>query len=195
MTRTPKQRTARLLIVPGLHNSGPLHWQSWLQSLHPQAVRVEQDDWTVPDLDAWAGAIARTIERRGADSWLVAAHSFGCLALVRHLVLHGHPGDGPIDAALLVAPADPDRFSVAGLLPRTALGIPTTLVASETDPWMPAAKAQRWAQRWGSAWVNLGAAGHINSASGHGPLVLAQRWVSSSIAERAAPRQRAGAAA
>ena len=44
----------RVLIVPGLHNSGPEHWQSRWQRLYPQFERVEQDDWNLPDLAAWS---------------------------------------------------------------------------------------------------------------------------------------------
>jgi len=168
---------ARLLIVPGLHNSGPLHWQSWLQSQYPDAVRVEQDDWTAPDLDTWAHRVGLALERDGEGPWLAVAHSFGCLALVRHLVLRLDPSISCLKAALLVAPADPESFGAAHKLPHTKLRVPTTLVASETDPWMRAQTAQLWAQRWGSNWLNLGDAGHINSASGHGPLPFAQQWV------------------
>ncbi len=168
----------RLLIVPGLHNSGPTHWQSWLQALHPSAVRVEQRDWAQPQLDRWAARIASTLDRQGDGPWLVAAHSFGCLALVRHLVLQP---DSPVAGVLLVAPADPDKFGVAGLLPQGALAVPSTMVVSNTDPWMRAAAARGWAQRWGSHTANLGDAGHINTASGFGPLPLAQRWVASML--------------
>lgn len=164
----------RLLIVPGLHNSGPAHWQSWLQSLHPTAVRVEQRDWGQPQLDRWAARIASTLDRQSDGPWLVAAHSFGCLALARHLVLHP---DSPVAGVLLVAPADPDKFGVAGLLPQGALPVPGTLVHSNTDPWMRAASARIWAHRWGCHTVNLGDAGHINTESGFGPLPPAQRWV------------------
>jgi predicted alpha/beta hydrolase family esterase len=168
---------AKLLIVPGLHNSGPLHWQSWLQSLHRGAVRVEQDDWEIPDLDGWAARIAGALESCGPGPCLAVAHSFGCLALIRCLAKYaGRPAQA-VKAALLVAPADPDKFSVGTLLPHRHLGIPTTLVASATDPWIRLETAQAWALRWGSAWVNLGNAGHVNSASGHGPLPLAQEWV------------------
>lgn len=167
----------RLLIVPGLRNSGPLHWQSWLQSPHRGSVRVEQDDWEAPDLDAWADHIARTLLPRTGGPRLAVAHSFGCLALIRYLARHADPSTAWLTSALLVAPADPDTFSASALLPQTRLGIPTTLVLSETDPWMQFAKAQILARRWGSACINLGDAGHINSASGHGPLPLAQQWV------------------
>jgi hypothetical protein len=83
----------------------------------------------------------------------------------------------PIAAALFVAPAEPDKFGVAGLLPRERLRIPSALVASVSDPWMSAASARGWAARWGCHWVNLGDAGHINAESGFGPLPFARRWV------------------
>lgn len=172
---------ARLLIIPGLRNSGAAHWQSWLQSLHRRAVRVQQSDWEHPDLDRWAEHLAETLERHGGDRggpWLVAAHSFGCLALARYLQLH--PA-APVVAALLAAPADPDKFGVAPLLPVQALPIPSVMVASDTDPWMPAWKARNWATRWGSRWVNLGDAGHINADAGFGPWPFAQRWATGTL--------------
>lgn len=167
-------RLPRLLIVPGLHDSGPAHWQSWLEAQQRDAVRVRQRDWHVADLDRWAHRIAATLERSGDGQWLAVAHSFGCLALARLLALRPDAG---VAAALLVAPADPDKFGVAGLLPQRGLAIPSTLVASDTDPWMRSATARHWARRWGSHWVNLGDAGHINAEAGYGPLPLAQHWV------------------
>jgi predicted alpha/beta hydrolase family esterase len=170
------QTRPRLLVVPGLHNSGAAHWQSWLQAQHRGAVRVEQDDWTTPDLDRWAQRIADTLQQHCARHWVVAAHSFGCLALVRHL--HLNP-DSAVAAGLLVAPADPDKFGLASLVDGASLACPTTLVASDTDPWMRVASARRWARRWGSHWINLGDAGHINTEAGFGPLPFAQHWVTS----------------
>ncbi len=165
-----------LLIVPGLHDSGPAHWQTWLQQGDRHALRVEQRNWTKPDLDRWAARIGSTLERAGPGPWIAAAHSFGCLALVRYLARQPRHG---IAAALLVAPADPARFGVASLLPDGALPVTSMLVGSETDPWMSLAGARHWARRWESHWVNLGAAGHINAEAGFGPLPLARRWVTS----------------
>ena len=176
----------RLLIVPGLRNSGPAHWQTWLQSLHRDAVRVEQTDWDCPDLPAWAARIDATLNRAGPGPWIVAAHSFGCLALARYLA---DARASPVVNALLVAPADPDKFGVAGALPWHPLGIPSTLWASDTDPWMSAAAARAWASRWGSRWLSLGDAGHINAEAGFGPLPRAQRWVLS--AQKQANRREA----
>jgi predicted alpha/beta hydrolase family esterase len=183
-------RAARLLIVPGLHDSGPAHWQTWLQAHHRDAVRVTQRDWDKPDLERWSARIGTTLERHGPGPWIAVAHSFGCLALAHHL--EDQP-DSPIAAALLVAPAEPDKFGVAALLPQGRLPVPSTLIASDTDPWMTAASTRRWAARWGSHWTSLGDAGHINAESGFGPLPLAQRWVQAAVQrlERAQRPQRA----
>lgn len=108
---------ARVLIVPGLCNSGPAHWQTWLQAQYPDAVR------------------------------------------------------------LLVAPADPRKFAVEHRLPLRPLGLPSTLIASETDPWMRWENAGAWALLWASRFVNLGAVGHINTESGFGPFPLAREIV------------------
>jgi predicted alpha/beta hydrolase family esterase len=63
------------------------------------------------------------------------------------------------------------------------------MVISDNDPWMRAAQARQWAQRWGSHVVNLGDAGHINAEAGFGPLPLAQRWVTAQT-QRAARDER-----
>lgn len=173
----------RLLIVPGLHDSGPAHWQTWLQAQYRGARRVQQRDWAQPDLDRWAERVGSTLDRDADGAgWIAVAHSFGCLALARHLVLRP---DSPVRAALFVAPAEPDKFGIAELLPAARLRVLSTLVASDNDPWMTPASSRRWAQRWGSSWLTLGDAGHINTESGFGPLPLARRWVISTTARLA----------
>jgi predicted alpha/beta hydrolase family esterase len=172
----PTATAARLLIVPGLQDSGAAHWQSWLQGLYRNSVRVVQRDWDTPDLERWSARIASTLDRAGPGPWIAVAHSFGCLALAHHLAAHA---DSAIVAALLVAPAEPDRFGLAESLPQRRLPVMSTVVGSQTDPWISASSAQRWAQRWGSQWINLGDAGHVNTEAGFGPLPLplARRWV------------------
>ncbi len=169
-----REHPVRLLVVPGLHDSGPAHWQTWLESLNRDALRVTQRDWSDPALDRWSGRIASAFERDPRARWIVAAHSFGCLALARLVALRP---DLPIEAALLVAPADPDRFGVGSLLPRSALPFSSTMVTSCSDPWMTSAKGRSWAQHWRCHHVDLGDAGHINAEAGFGPLPMAQRWV------------------
>jgi predicted alpha/beta hydrolase family esterase len=162
----------RLLVIPGLNDSGPGHWQTWLQSRYKGAVRVTQDDWSRGELDAWSARIDATLAAQDpAIEWVAAAHSFGCLALARHLAVHP---SSSIKGVLFVAPADPDKFGVADRLPSCSLGRPAALIGSETDPWMAGEKAREYARRWGASFRSLGDAGHINIESGHGPLPQAK---------------------
>jgi predicted alpha/beta hydrolase family esterase len=170
----------RVLIVPGLHDSEPGHWQSWLQAQFRHSLRVRQADWEQPDLQAWSARIDATLASRPGSRWIAVAHSFGCLALAHHLARQTGAdrfGSAGIRGALFVAPADPDRFGVATALPSERLPVPSRLLASDTDPWMPAAAARTWASNWGSRFINLGDVGHINTASGFGPLPQAKAIV------------------
>ena len=164
----------RLLVIPGLNDSGPAHWQSWLQAQHGRrAVRVEQDDWANADLARWSRRIEATLAREPRARWVAVAHSFGCLALLRLLA----QGGAGVHAALLVAPADPEKFGVSALLPQSRLGVPSVLLASENDPWMRFESVCAWGRVWGSQLISLGAAGHINVEAGFGPLPQAKTLV------------------
>ena len=71
-----------VLIVPGLNNSGPDHWQSfWFKRLHG-AVWVDQIDWDLPRLGDWVASLVQAIlEHPGA---ILVGHSLGC-ALIDHV--------------------------------------------------------------------------------------------------------------
>jgi len=153
-----------VLTVPGLHGSGPEHWQSHWERARPALRRVEQPDWEVPDIDRWAASIAAHLAPGGPPAILVA-HSFGCLAAVRFAWQH----PGRVRAALLVAPANPGRFDATEALPLQALPFPAILVASRNDPWLSFPKALFWATMWRTQLFDLGYAGHINAESGYGP--------------------------
>jgi predicted alpha/beta hydrolase family esterase len=152
------------VIVPGLRDSGQAHWQSVWHTRFPGWHRVTQQDWERPDIDAWLAATERALSRCTRPAVLVA-HSFGSLAST--LIASRHPDR--VAAVLLVAPADPARFGLGDLLPQGALPVPTTFVASRNDPWLRYEWAAIWAQRWGSQFVDLGTAGHVNADSGYGP--------------------------
>jgi uncharacterized protein len=153
----------RVVIMPGLHDSGPTHWQTRWQTLYPTFERVSQDDWEVPDLDRWTTSLAATLRSSPAPA-IVAAHSFGCLAAVHCAA----SGAGNLAGALLVAPADPVKFGIDNRLAVARLSIPAILIGSENDPWMAAERAAYWAECWGSEFVTAGKLGHINAESGIG---------------------------
>jgi hypothetical protein len=186
----------RLLVVPGLHGSGIDHWQSWLQRRTPGSRRVEQLDWSAPDRDAWVARIGQTLQAEPPGPWIAVAHSFGCLALVQHLLNPEVDASRPVVAGLLVAPASPWRFGLKAQLMRRVASAELTVLASSNDPWLPTEVALGWAHAWGARLTDLGDAGHVNPASGHGPWPqvlphlerLRQRWHSAQR-ERAAHAQ------
>ncbi len=169
-----------ILIVPGWSDSGPDHWQSrWARTLKT-ARRVEQDNWTAPEVEAWAGRIIEAATESTRPIVLVA-HSLG-VAAVAHMAQRIPKGF--LSGAFLVAPADVDHAAhwpeTRGLrldgaasgfapLPRKPLPFPSVLVASSTDPYCSLERATGLAADWGATLVEAGDAGHINSDSGHGP--------------------------
>jgi predicted alpha/beta hydrolase family esterase len=159
----PDLSTYRVLIVPGLHNSGPDHWQSRWEKLYPDAERVEQDDWTQPDLSRWSQRLNESLSRSDEPT-VVIAHSFGCLATL----YAARSGRHNLTCALLVAPADPDKFGVADKLTNARLFCPSIVIGSSNDPWMASDRAAYWADSWGSGFLNGGALGHINAESNLG---------------------------
>jgi serine hydrolase len=169
MTADGRDVSAPVLILPGLYNSGPEHWQSRWEGRHPEFHRVLQADWERPRCADWVDRLDHAI---GAtpDAVLVA-HSSSC-ALVAHWVAAQRTGR--VAAALLVAPSDPDAASYPdgptgfAPMPLVSLPFPTIVVASSDDPYVTLDRARHFAASWGSRLVTVAAAGHINSQSGLG---------------------------
>lgn len=158
-----------ILIVPGLFNSEPEHWQSHWERTLPGVERVDQADWERPTLGDWTASLAEAVRQRPGA--ILVAHSLGC-ALVAHYA--NISGGRHIGGALLVAPADVYKRTRAGRLlsgfsplPQSALPFPSTVVASRNDPYVAFERAARFALKWEARFVDLGLAGHINVASGH----------------------------
>ena len=172
MSETQQHNTdiaATVLILPGIGDSGPAHWQSLWQAANPGFQRVAQRDWEHPVCREWVATLEGSLQKMRGPVVLVA-HSLGCL-LVAHWAAST---TRTVQGALLVAVPDPlgARFPVEAQgfapLPRTPLPFPSVLVASSDDPYGSIPHAQACAAAWGSRWVNIGAAGHINAASGLG---------------------------
>ena len=52
----------KILTIPGLHNSGPTHWQSLWEHKFADAERIELGRWSNPDKDEWVKRIADAVE-------------------------------------------------------------------------------------------------------------------------------------
>lgn len=161
-----------ILILPGLGNSGPGHWQvRWAEKMSTAAI-VEQADWYEPDPEDWIDTIIKAVELAERPVVLVA-HATACIALVQAAP---RLPQGKVRGAFLVAPPDieghPNSLEEAdafGDVPRDPLPFPSLLVASSTDPYCQLEEAVDFAAAWGSDFHQAGEAGHINVESGHGP--------------------------
>jgi len=157
------------LILPGLYNSGPAHWQSRWEAAHAGWRRVNQDDWERPRCADWVARLEDAI--LATPDAVLVAHSSSC-ALVAHWA--GTGGSGRVRAALLVAPSDTEAASYpAGPtgfapMPLARLPFPSVVVASTNDQYVTLERARTFADGWGSRLVTVGDAGHINGESGLG---------------------------
>jgi predicted alpha/beta hydrolase family esterase len=164
--------TTTILTIPGLWNSGPEHWQTLWEAADFTFRRVQQADWETPRCEDWVenldAAIAAVIAA-GSDVILVA-HSLGC-ATVAHW---SRASRRPVRGAFLVAPSDveapiyPPGTSGFSPMPLEPLRFPSLVVNSPDDPWISSERARQFAAAWGSRFVEIAPAGHINSASGLG---------------------------
>ena len=161
------------LILPGLFNSGPEHWQSHWEQLVRGCRRVEQADWATPKCADWVTTLDSAVARVTGAVVLVA-HSSAC-ALVAHWAASGSAAHvARVGGALLVAPSDPEGADYPkgptgfAPVPQEQLPFPSIVVASTDDIFVSLERARTYAKGWGSRFVSLEAAGHINSASGLG---------------------------
>ena len=159
-----------VLILPGWQNSGPEHWQSRWEALHG-FTRVQQHDWMQPLRGDWMVQLEEAV-LVAPGPVVLAAHSMGCMlsaAWASHS-RHTHR----IQGALLVAPGDPEREELSAALkswspvPQQSLPFKSILLGSRDDPYCSFARAQQFAQAWGSEFVDYGHRGHINAESGLG---------------------------
>jgi predicted alpha/beta hydrolase family esterase len=159
----------RVLILPGYQNSGPGHWQSLWQAQRPEYRRVMQRDWENTRRAEWVAGLEAAVRTEPGPVVLVA-HSLGCVTVAHWVAAHRHAVAG----ALLVAPPDVEHDWAAdavrdfGPIPLAPLPFPSIVVASTSDPYSEIARAESWARAWGSRFVSLGDAGHINADAGYG---------------------------
>ncbi|WP_411280816.1 GNAT family N-acetyltransferase [Gemmatimonas sp.] len=171
-------RPATVLLLPGLYDSGPEHWQSRWQAQSsaesPLFVeRVVQQEWAEPRCADWVARLTHVMQESVHDVVLVA-HSTACA-----MVAHWARGASlehimRVRGALLVAPSDPLAAAFPSgptgfaPVPLTALPFPSTVVASRNDEYVTYEQAERYAAAWGSRVWDVGKAGHINAHAGYG---------------------------
>ena len=159
----------KVLILPGLYDSGPEHWQSHWERALPNVVRIVQREWETPAREEWVAMLERTVAEHGPDAVLVG-HSTAC-ALIAFWAAET---SRRVRGALIVAPSDTEAPSYPKgptgwtPMPTTRLPFPSFVVASTNDEYVTLERARFFANAWGSTLVNIGDAGHINSASNLG---------------------------
>ena len=164
-----------ILILPGLGNSAPAHWQRRWGARFPHVQFVEQENWDRPKLGEWVARLHQDIMLATRPVVLVA-HSLAIAAVVhtaQRLV------DTKVRGAFLVAPPDledpavladlPPEIRSFSNVPRDPLPFPSLVVVSSNDAFVSLERAADMAAAWGSELKQAGPQGHINIASGHGP--------------------------
>lgn len=167
-----------VVIVPGLRDHVPDHWQSVLADTLDQVRTVPPLEHSTLDLAARVAALETEVAGISGPVVLVA-HSAGVLITVHWVVQHHRR---QIRGALLATPPDldtpmpdgqitPDELHRHGWLPtpRVPLPFPSIVAASTNDPLARFDRVAGLAECWGSKLVDLGAVGHLNPAAGYGP--------------------------
>jgi hypothetical protein len=167
--KTIKKKMTNYFIVPGYGGSGPKHWQTYFEKSGDNFQRINQKDWNVPDINDWAETIENAVSTYDPQTVVLVGHSLGCLAIASWANRYNKK----IKAALLVAPPDTELLhaklqkKIFEQIPTNQFNFKSVLVASTNDPWATIEKAEYYAGKWGSEFVNIGEAGHINDLSGH----------------------------
>lgn len=157
------------ILVPGYTNSGPEHWQSFMERKYSNVVRVQQEDWNTPS-SAWVDRLSQVIEETHGDMVLLG-HSCGAVAITQWAATHSC---SRVRALILVAPADVDaETAIAPIrpqrpLPSEHLGFSSLLIYSDNDEHLSETRARSLAEMWGCETRLFRAAGHIHTAAGYG---------------------------
>ena len=160
------------LFVPDWQDANAGHWQRLWAGELAGAHWFTPPDETTPHREAWLQSLEALVLSAQAPVLLVA-HGLGCIAAA-HL---GDEASARVRGALLVAPVDPERraqISSFAPVPHAPLPYRSVMVASSNDPGCPVRLAGAFARAWGSEFVRMQNAGHIDHDSGHGPWPLGQ---------------------
>jgi predicted alpha/beta hydrolase family esterase len=176
---------ATVLIVPGLRDHVPEHWQTLLQAKLSKAVLMPPLERGRLICDAQVEAFQAVLSRIEGPVLLVA-HSGGVITVAHWAQRYSRP----IHGALLAAPPDfesplplgyPTQSTLAENgwlpLPRVRLPFRSIVAASENDPLGRKDRVLELARAWGSEVEEVGAVGHLNPTSGFGPWPRAEELI------------------
>lgn len=160
---------SKIFILPGLGNSGEDHWQThWENQFN--FTRIQQRDWDKPVCAEWIETIDKQIETTSTNQIIFVGHSLACATIVNWATRYYRK----IKGALLVAPSDTEATSfpkgTTGFtpMPLKKLEFPSITITSSNDFYVTLERAKFFANAWGSPLINIGDAGHINTAAGFG---------------------------
>ena len=179
MVSRSHSKTDEVLLIPGLYNSGPEHWQSLWQKQFGFG-RLEQKEWDTPRCGDWAASLEASVAAVSGQVVLVA-HSLACI-LIAHWALQS-PSTAKVKAAMLVAPSDTERpdfpAGTTGFSPVPMRRLPfrSITVASGNDHYTPLWRATDMADAWGSDLIMAGDCGHITTTDGYGPWPEGLGWL------------------
>ncbi|MFD5389686.1 RBBP9/YdeN family alpha/beta hydrolase [Streptomyces sp. NPDC056669] len=182
MSLTP---SPTIVIVPGLRDHVPDHWQTILANKIENCRSVPPLEKDRLACDAQVAALDGLLSDISGEVVLVA-HSAGVLTTVHWAQRHRRP----IRGALLAAPPDfatplPEGYPTPETLrengwtstPRTPLPFPSIVAASRNDPLAAFGCVTDLARAWGSRLVDVGPVGHLNPAAGYGEWPPAEEFV------------------
>ena len=165
-----------VLLVPGLRDESPAHWQSLLAARLPNARALPARGKENIDLDARIDEIESAVSTAKMPV-VIVAHSAGSIATIHWLLRTRLKPLGvllatPPTFASALPPEYPSlaEFKKAGWLPlpQARLTAPCIVAASRDDPLGPFGSVGALAHSWGAELVDLGEVGHLNPASGYG---------------------------
>ncbi len=174
-----------LVIVPGLRDHVPDHWQTILAQQLPEAVTVPRMERDKLSCAAWVTLLDQSLAAIEGPVVLVA-HSAGVMIVVHWARRHRRA----IRGALLAAPPDfesplPAGYPTQDVLrengwlptPLAPLPFPAIVAASTNDPLGRFDRVATLALAWGSRLVDVGAVGHLNPAAGFGEWPRARQFI------------------
>jgi serine hydrolase len=156
--------------IPGDGNSGPKHWQTYFEKTWSNVHRINQKEWDAPTREDWIDTIENTLSSYDLSQVILVGHSLGCSAIAHWAAKYNKIIKGAFFVAVGDVDALPSDYPAKGFspMPTQKLKFKSIVVASNTDPWVTLTRAKYFADCWGSEFMNIGDAGHINVDSGYG---------------------------